>query len=465
MFLFSSRAIFVYFLGFTSCTLWRLGACVDRDAGIVFVVLSQDNAMSTKAAERLSSSVVAQATALKMVPPTVYLLHKQWPEVAGAWTIFPLAKRLERLHRKDGRWFFFCDDTTGVDLSLLLEALHERNSTQDARFVGHALWDEETTIVHHFDDPRSLAYPDLSAGMALNKQALQRLAEALDVASPDDFSIDRQYEIAKFLRNQCGGLLLEHVESFCLGERKEGCATWTSIQAPSCVEMVPKESLTVAVKTCSQFHKDRVPVIKATWAGDAHRVLFFSDVEDDRVPTVTVGVANVERGHCAKTLAILGHVVSHRLLERWLLVADDDTLISIPRLLDLLSCFDSEEDVALGERYGFGAASGRGYDYLTGGSGMVFSHKTVERIVNSPCSCSKDDSPDDMTLGVCLKQLGVPVTHSPLFHQGRPDDYSRQLLSHQRPISFHKFWMMDPVAAYRKWLAHSSHNFSRHDEL
>ncbi|KAH6932107.1 hypothetical protein HPB50_002869 [Hyalomma asiaticum] len=42
---------------------------------------------------------------------------------------------------------------------------------------------------------------------------------------------------------------------------------------------------------------------------------------------------------------------------------------AIPRLLDLLSCFDSEEDVALGERYGFGAASGRGYDYLTGGSG------------------------------------------------------------------------------------------------
>ncbi|KAH6932108.1 hypothetical protein HPB50_002870 [Hyalomma asiaticum] len=194
---------------------------------------------------------------------------------------------LAPLDSKDGRWFFFCDDTTGVELSLLLEALHERNSTQDAQFVGHALWDEETTIVHHFDDPRSLAYPDLSAGMALNKEALQRLAEALDVASPDDFSIDRQYE----------------------------------------VDTVPKESLTVAVKTCSQFHKDRVPVIKATWARDAHRVLFFSDVEDDRVPTVTVGVANVERGHCAKTLAILRHVVSHRLLERWLLIADDDTLI------------------------------------------------------------------------------------------------------------------------------------------
>ncbi|KAH7959394.1 hypothetical protein HPB49_010802 [Dermacentor silvarum] len=358
-------------------------------------------------------------------PPTVYLLHKQWPDVAGAWTVFPLIKRLEMLHREDGRWFFFCDDTTGVELSLLHKALRRLNSTQEAQFVGHALWDEETTIVHHFDDPRSLAYPDLSAGMALSEAAMQRVAEALDVASPEDFSIDRQYE----------------------------------------AQLVPKEALTVAVKTCSQFHKDRVPVIKATWAGDAHRVLFFSDVEDDRVPTVTVGVANVERGHCAKTMAILRHVVSHGLLARWLLVADDDTLISIPRLLDLLSCFDWEDDVALGERYGFGAATGRGYDYLTGGSGMVFSRKTVERIINSPCSCSKADSPDDMTLGVCLKQLGVPITHSPLFHQARPDDYSRQLLSHQRPISFHKFWMMDPFAAYRKWLADIPYNAKPHEEL
>lgn len=459
----SLRAIL--FVGFSSSALWKLCVCAERDAGIVFVVLSQDSAMNSKAAEQLSSSTTEQAAALKMVPPTVYLLHKQWPDVAGAWTVFPLIKRLERLHKKDGHWFFFCDDTTGVDLTLLRNALQGRNSAQEARFVGHALWDEETTIVHHFDDPRSLAYPDLSAGMALNKQALQRVAEALDVASPDDFSIDRQYEIAKFLRDHCGGLLLEHAESFCLGERSEGCATWTSVQAPFCAKRAPKKSLTIAVKTCSQFHKDRVPVIKATWAEDAHRVLFFSDVEDDSVPTVTVGVANVERGHCAKTLAILRHVVSHALLARWLLVADDDTLISIPRLLDLLSCFDPEEDVALGERYGFGATTERGYDYLTGGSGMVFSRKTVERIINSPCSCSKADSPDDMTLGVCLKQLGVSLVHSPLFHQGRPDDYSRQLLSHQRPISFHKFWMMDPVAAYQKWLQDSPHNATWHQEL
>lgn len=70
-----------------------------------------------------------------------------------------------------------------------------------------------------------------------------------------------------------------------------------------------------------------MPVIKATWAGASSRVLFFSDVEDARIPTFSVGVANVERGHCAKTMAILRHVLSHGLLGSWLLIADDDTLL------------------------------------------------------------------------------------------------------------------------------------------
>ncbi|XP_077534991.1 beta-1,3-glucosyltransferase-like isoform X2 [Haemaphysalis longicornis] len=468
MFLTSRTMKLIWGLSFILHIAMYRGACEARgnkDAGFVFVVLSQESAMSRRAAERLSTSIADQARELGMVPPTVHLSHKRWPDVVGAWTVFPLIPRLRELHRDGEGWFFFCDETTGVDLALLREAVRGRDCTH-ACFVGHALWDQEATITHHFEEARSLAYPDISAGMVLSKATLERAAKALETTLPDDFSIDRQYEIAKFLRAHCDGLLLEHAEAFCLGERKEGCATWTPMQAPSCAARVPEYSLTVAVKTCSQFHEERVPVIKATWAGASSRVLFFSDVEDTRIPTLSVGVANVERGHCAKTWAILRHILSQGLLGSWLLIADDDTLLSIPRLLDLLSCFDPQDDVALGERYGFGVASEQGYDYLTGGSGMVFSRKVVEKILNSGCSCPTEDSPDDMILGVCLQRLGIPVTHSPLFHQARPEDYSRELLSHQRPISFHKFWMTNPVANYDRWLADSpSSNSSRHQEL
>lgn len=39
-----------------------------------------------------------------------------------------------------------------------------------------------------------------------------------------------------------------------------------------------------------------VPVVKATWEKDAEFVEFYSDVTDASIPTVTLGVANTERG-------------------------------------------------------------------------------------------------------------------------------------------------------------------------
>lgn len=44
-------------------------------------------------------------------------------------------------------------------------------------------------------------------------------------------------------------------------------------------------------------------------------------------------------------------------------------------------------------------------------------------------------------------------------------DYPEERLHHEEPITFHKFWMMDPVREYQLWLQdHSSHSDS-HDEL
>ena len=39
-----------------------------------------------------------------------------------------------------------------------------------------------------------------------------------------------------------------------------------------------------------------VPVVKGTWAKEAKHVSYFSDVEDPLIPSVTLGIANTERG-------------------------------------------------------------------------------------------------------------------------------------------------------------------------
>ncbi|MEQ2165516.1 Beta-1,3-glucosyltransferase, partial [Goodea atripinnis] len=75
--------------------------------------------------------------------------------------------------------------------------------------------------------------------------------------------------------------------------------------------------------------------------------------------------------HCGKTFAILQRFLSSAVPNtKWLVIVDDDTLISLPRLRVLLSCYDPSVPVCLGERYGYGLSQG-GYSYITGGGGFV----------------------------------------------------------------------------------------------
>ena len=95
------------------------------------------------------------------------------------------------------------------------------------------------------------------------------------------------------------------------------------------------------------------------------------------------------------------------------------------RLLKLLTCYNPENTLALGERYGYRTTKIHGYDYLTGGSGVVLSTPLVQQIVRpGVCECPSAITPDDMFLfGVCLAHLGIKVTHSPLFHQVNTTKY------------------------------------------
>ncbi|KAJ1354401.1 hypothetical protein KIN20_036816 [Parelaphostrongylus tenuis] len=131
----------------------------------------------------------------------------------------------------------------------------------------------------------------------------------------------------------------------------------------------------------------------------------------------------------------------------------DDTLIGISRLLRLLSCYNSNEKIIIGERYGYGFSTpgSTGYDYPTGGSGMVFSTPAVQTIA-SECACPADDSPDDMIIGVCARKTGIVIVHNAAFHQARHIDYPESYIRRIPPISFHKFDDIDPFSVYKTYL-------------
>ncbi|XP_068123138.1 beta-1,3-glucosyltransferase isoform X3 [Hyperolius riggenbachi] len=391
-------------------------------------------------------------------PPPVLLLHET-SENEGAWTVLPVIPYFADTYSRNSSWIFFCEEDTSVNVQKLVETLQRYDSSK-YHFLGKALFDEKSTIIHHYafaEDPSFFKYPDFAAGWALSMPLVKRLAEILIKDPPtSDFTIDLKHEIALYIWHKVDGQELTSVPEFCTESPSStsatGCATSFSNSLPLCGKPVKKEDLFVAVKTCKKFHKDRIPVVKQTWEKTAMHLEYYSDYADPTIPTIDLGIPNVERGHCGKTFAILERFLKSKISKaRWLVIVDDDTLISLPRLQKLLSCYDSSEAVFLGERYGYGL-SARGYNYITGGGGMVFSRRAAKEIIGSKCRCYSNDAPDDMVLGMCASGLGIPITHSPLFHQARPADYSKDFLSHQIPISFHKHWNTDPVEVYNVWL-------------
>uniref|UniRef100_A0A8C9VW90 Beta 3-glucosyltransferase a n=1 Tax=Scleropages formosus TaxID=113540 RepID=A0A8C9VW90_SCLFO len=425
---------------------------------VVFIIQSQKNSVHVERAQKRQAELLQQAQKIDQRLPSVLLLHSL-SDNEGDWSILPLLPYLSATFGKNSSWILFLEEQTNVKLDRLLHILRKFDAEKEW-FLGKPLHDDESTIIHHYafaDNPSVFKYPDFGASWALSLPLINRLAEKVkDEPLKSDFTIDLKHEIALYIWDNGNGPSLTAVPELCTypekDPRSQHCATTLDTYLPVCGMPVKNEDIFVAVKTCKKFHTERVPVVKRTWERQAALLEYYSDHADPSIPTIDLGVPNTERGHCGKTFAILKRFLSADVPRtNWLLIVDDDTLISLPRLRALLSCYRPDEPVTLGERYGYGLGQG-GYSYITGGGGMLFSREAVSRLLASGCKCYSNDAPDDMVLGMCLNALGLPVTHSPLFHQARPEDYAKEYLAHQVPISFHKHWNIDPVAIFHKWL-------------
>lgn len=87
-------------------------------------------------------------------------------------------------------------------------------------------------------------------------------------------------------------------------------------------------------------------------------------------------------------------------------------------LFAYLRNFDASADIYLGERYGYQLLSSNGFNYITGGGGIVFSLSVIEKLVES-CRCPTISSPDDMIIALCLQRSDIEPIHSSRFHQVR----------------------------------------------
>ena len=191
-----------------------------------------------------------------------------------------------------------------------------------------------------------------------------------------NFAIDPKFELAKTVY-ELTSTKLNNNSNFCL-KKRENCLTWFEKyefeqNTSFCGKGITNENVFFGVKTFSGYHKSRIIYIKRTWAKDTKYIEYFSDFQDFYIPTVDLGIKNTEKGHCGKTFGILKHAMEHEEFNdvSWFVIADDDTLLSIPRLYRILNCLPRMKKLILGERYGYGFTLDGlgGYDYPTGGAG------------------------------------------------------------------------------------------------
>uniref|UniRef100_A0A336M264 CSON010663 protein n=1 Tax=Culicoides sonorensis TaxID=179676 RepID=A0A336M264_CULSO len=463
---------------------------------IIFLVLSQENKYHRGIAESLKQNILKQSLELNLTKPNVYLTHETYRLKRGAWAILPIIRDVDQdLIRGNSKWILILEPNCHVNISILLKYLSHEDY-EKIQYFGYPLYDKEATITHHFSffqNPSQFKYPLLGAGVAMTVTLWKRLAHELPNATfPSEFSIDPAHELALFIWNRVNGTRLTPASLYhcsrapnsILNKKKENigikeCAVYRKEFKP-CTKMKTHNGITeeqplvdifnriiVGVKTCKKFHHERLPIVLNTWGRIVPHLRIFSDMRDEKLGTVATGVPNTEMGHCEKTIKILKLLDTELSYNyslsgiRWVVLVDDDTILSVSALVRHLSCYSPYEDLYLGERYGYFLLNEAGYNYITGGGGIVLTRSTLRKLATN-CTCPTIHSPDDMIIATCLSQFNIQATHSSNFHQARPIDYPTATTTHidkTNIISFHKYWQIDPYDVYEKWFKENDENF------
>lgn len=383
------------------------------------------------------------------IPPEIPLLytHSYASTIPNWYAIYPILQTILNQYVQM-KWLFICEPETRFNLNELLDFARKNEDL----YMGHGLYDSEPSIIHHFSLDFKNPYPDFASGVLISRNILTKFTDRLTTYTKTiDFIIDIKFEFNQLINELISTKFLDRPDLFCIKHR-HGCLTWYDGQSDY---LCPRKDLQIndlyfGIKTFVDYHSTRLPWLKKTWLNDQFNYHFYTNRLNTTLnKRFIVNNVNTIRGHCHKTFSILHSFYTNQTKLNYLIIVDDDTLLSSTRLLRVIRCFmlTNDHPLVLGERYGYGEY----YAYPTGGSGMIFNRPAVREIINN-CQCPSADTPDDMFLGLCLQRLGLPLIHIPELHQAQPNAYSKDWLGHQKAISFHKFDGINVEDVYRHYL-------------
>jgi hypothetical protein len=187
-----------------------------------------------------------------------------------------------------------------------------------------------------------------------------------------------------------------------------------------------------------EVNKDRYDNVKDTW-GINSDLLFYGDYENDNEEIIKVSENKSYRSNEEKHVNVFKYLSQNPKYDyEWFFFCDDDTFVNVNKLEELLPTFDV--NYAHGQLLRTDNIDGRKINngllqYLSGGAGYLIHCDLLNKISNEIKDLNTGYA--DVTLGLCLRDLNIPVLNSDLFKSQPPNfyNYSDELIKNY--ISFH----------------------------
>lgn len=173
--------------------------------------------------------------------------------------------------------------------------------------------------------------------------------------------------------------------------------------------------------------------IKETWGKNVD-CLFYSDHEDKEKNIIKVSNRTDYHSNEEKHINSL-HYVSNNIKDyEWFFFCDDDTFVNTKKLEDILHTFD--KDSIHGSLLDEGNWPGdRSLNFCSGGAGYLIHSELLNEIIqhvsilNTGCA--------DVTLGLCLRNLGVKSINHDFFKSQPPSFFNIPIDETKNYITFH----------------------------
>lgn len=180
------------------------------------------------------------------------------------------------------------------------------------------------------------------------------------------------------------------------------------------------------------MNPDRYYNVKETW-GKNEDCLFYSDHEDNEKNIVKVSNRTDYHSNEDKHINVLHYVSNNVEGYEWFFFCDDDTFVNTKKLEEFIE--SSDKNSVHGSVLEGTWPGDRSLNYCSGGAGYLIHSELLKNIINHVKFLNSGYS--DVSLGICLRELGISSKDSIMFRSQPPSFFGFGLSEIKNYISFH----------------------------